>query len=88
METIVLDPIKSKLKEIIAYDLDVNISMDEIRDDISLYEDGVGLDSITIVNFIVLIEEKFDFKFGDNEINASLFSCLNNLAEFINARIN
>lgn len=87
METIALDQVKSDLKQIIAYDLDANIGITDIRDDVSLYEDGVGLDSITIVNFIVLIENKFNFSFGEDEINAHLFSSLNNLAEFINSRV-
>lgn len=87
METAVIDNIKSKLKEIIVEDLSVNISPDQIRDDISLYEDGIGLDSISIVNFIVTIEKKFDMKFGENEITARLFSNINSLAEFIENKV-
>lgn len=87
METAVIDSIKSKLKEIIVEDLSVNISPDQIRDDISLYEDGIGLDSISIVNFIVTIEKKFDMKFGENEITARLFSNINSLAEFIENKV-
>lgn len=87
METTVKDSIKSKLKEIIIEDLNVNIAPDEIRDDISLYEDGIGLDSISIVNFIVTIEKRFDMKFGENEITARLFSNINSLAEFIENKV-
>jgi len=87
METVALDHVKSELKQIIAYDLDANIDFADIRDDISLFEDGVGLDSITIVNFIVVIENKFNFSFGEDDINARLFSSLNNLAEFISYRV-
>ena len=87
MEAIALDQVKSELKQIIAYDLDANIGIGDIQDNMSLYEDGVGLDSITIINFIVLIENKFNFKFGENDINAQLFSSLNNLAGFISSRI-
>lgn len=88
METIAQNQVISKLKEIIAYDLDANISIEDIHEDISLYEDGVGLDSIAIVNFIVLIENRFNISFEENEINGELFSSLNNLAIFINSKIN
>ncbi|MBW8683054.1 acyl carrier protein [Chitinophaga rhizophila] len=83
METIALDSIKSKLKEIIVDDLNINLTTDQIRDDMSLYEDGIGLDSISIVNFIVTIEKRFDIQFGENEISSRLFSNINSLAEFI-----
>jgi acyl carrier protein len=88
METIAQNQVIKKLKEIIAYDLDANISIEDIHEDISLYEDGIGLDSIAIVNFIVLIENRFNLEFEENEINGQLFSSLNNLAVFINAKIN
>jgi acyl carrier protein len=88
METIAQNQVIKKLKEIIAYDLDANISIEDIHEDISLYEDGIGLDSIAIVNFIVLIENRFNISFEENEINGQLFSSLNNLAVFINTKIN
>lgn len=88
METVALDSIKSKLKEIIIDDLNINLSADQIRDDISLYEDGIGLDSISIVNFIVTIEKRFDIQFGENEISSRLFSNINSLAAFIASKSN
>lgn len=38
-----------KIKKIIVDNLDLNISIEDIRDSNSLYEDGLGLDSIAIV---------------------------------------
>lgn len=81
-----LEQIKGKLKEIIVNDLDTDILIEDIQEDISLYEDGIGLDSINIVNLIVLIEDRFNIEFGDQEINTSMFSNINNLAAFIHKK--
>ncbi len=76
----------NNLKEIISNKLDVSIKINEIDDNIPLFEDGLGLDSIAIVNLIVLIEAEFNFKFQDEEITMSLFQDLNTLASFIEER--
>jgi acyl carrier protein len=81
------DLIKAKLRDIISVDLDMNISRESISDTISLYEDGLGLDSISVVNLIVLIEKKFDFSFTDEELNYDLFSSLNHLATVISGKL-
>jgi acyl carrier protein len=78
-----LDDIKATLKGIISNDLDANISFESINEGISLYEDGLGLDSISIVKFVVAIEKKFQVSFGETEITAENFSTLNSLAFFL-----
>lgn len=86
MEKLSLEPVKNKLKEIIAKNLDANISIGDIDDEASLYEDGIGLDSISIVNLIVQIESNFNFSFEEDEINSDLFRNVNSLADFISAK--
>lgn len=78
-----LASIKAKLKEIISVDLDANIPSESIQDDISLYEDGVGLDSISVVNFVVAIERNFNIDFNETDINPTTFSSINNLSEYL-----
>lgn len=75
-----------QLKDIIAEQLDVNIKREEIEADISLFEDGVGLDSIAIMEFITLIEESFEFQFEDDDLNHTTFQSLRTLANYIIAR--
>ena len=76
-------PIVDQLKEIIAYKLDVNLNIDEIDENVSLFEDGLGLDSIAIVDLILAIEKEFSLEFGDEELNSRLFNNLSSLAQFI-----
>lgn len=81
------EPILEQLKDIIANKLDVNLAVDEIDENVSLYEDGLGLDSIAIVDLIVSIEKDFSIGIEDEELNADLFKNLNTLAEFIQVKI-
>ena len=80
-------PILNQLKDIIANKLDVNLTVDEIDENVSLYEDGLGLDSIAIVDLIVSIEKEFSMGIEDEELNADLFKNLNTLAKFIETKI-
>lgn len=76
----------TKLKDLIVYELDINIKREELSDDSPLLEGGIGLDSISIVNLIVLIEKNFNIRFQDEEITMDLFSDLNTLASFIESK--
>ncbi|MER3376357.1 MAG: acyl carrier protein [Allomuricauda sp.] len=87
MENNNVENVKNKLKNIIVNDLEVPVDLNEIKDNVSLYDDGLGLDSITIVNFIVLIEKKFKIDFDSIEISGEVFGCLDNLAEFITSKV-
>lgn len=78
-----IEQVKAKVKDIIVKDLELNLNPNEISDDISLYDDGLGLDSIAIINFVVLIEQRFDIKFNENEISSKLFMNINSLSSFI-----
>lgn len=82
------DTIMNQLKEIIAHKLDVNVKLDEIDENVSLYEDGLGLDSIAIVDLIVSIEKGFSISIRDEELNADLFKNLTTLADFIQGKVN
>ncbi|NEP44041.1 MAG: acyl carrier protein [Okeania sp. SIO2H7] len=76
----------NRLKTIIAEELDVNLKIEEINEDASLFEDGLGFDSIVTVEFISLIEQHFGLEFSDGELNPELFSNLKVLADFISSK--
>jgi acyl carrier protein len=80
--------VTEQLKKIITNELDVNIKLEEIQDDASLFEEGIGLDSIAIVEFITLIESNFKFKFTDEELSIEPFKNLQTLSHFISSKIN
>lgn len=78
-----MENITSRLKNIIANDLDINVDIDSIQDDASLLEDGIGLDSVAVMEFISIIEQKFGLEFSDDELNLEPFKDLQVLSEFI-----
>ena len=75
--------IVNQLKTVIAEELDVNLKKEEIDETVSLFEDGLGLDSIAIVELIALTEKNFNIQFADSELNLESFSNLNVLADCI-----
>lgn len=81
------DEIIDQLKSIIVDKLDVNLRLEEIDENISLFEDGLGLDSIAVVDLIVSIEKQFSMSIADDELNADLFKSLNILADFIRLKV-
>ncbi len=76
-----------RLKHIIANQLDVNIQLQEIDADAPLFEGGLGLDSIAIMEFITLIEENFGFQFAEEELTMKPFQNLHTLADFVSAKL-
>lgn len=76
-----------QLKDIIAHQLDVNVTIEEIKVDTPLLEEGLGLDSIAVMEFITLIEETFEFQFAEDELNLEPFQNLQTLARFINTKV-
>lgn len=64
--------------------LNLGISPDEITADAPLYGDGLGLDSIDILEIALVVSKKFGLQIkADNPDNASIFSSLNSLCEYI-----
>ena len=78
-----MNEIINRLKQIIVNELDVNVSLDNIQDNISLLEGGVGLDSVAIIEFISIIEATFNFELSDDELSMEPFQSLTKLSEFV-----
>ncbi|MGH8477404.1 MAG: acyl carrier protein [Methylococcales bacterium] len=55
----------------------------EIDPELSILEEGLGLDSIMLVEFIALLEAEFGFTFAENDLNMDVFANLHALADFI-----
>lgn len=72
-----------QLKDIIVNELDVNLKREDINESASLFEEGIGLDSVTIMEFISLIEANFSIQFSDEELDFKQFKDLNTLAGFV-----
>ncbi len=81
-----VDRIIAALKQILAHELNVGLSIDQIDADASLEED-LKIDSVAMVELIAAIETRFDFSFLDSDLVTSSFANLLVLAEVIARRI-
>ena len=78
-----IEQIILQLKGMIADKLDLNITRDDVTPDAALFEEGLGLDSIAIVELITIIEDTYDFEFDEEHLNLEAFHDVKTLAEFI-----
>lgn len=64
--------------------LNLGIAPSDIVPDAPLYGDGLGLDSIDILEIALVVSKKFGLQIkADNPDNASIFKSLNSLCEYI-----
>jgi acyl carrier protein len=82
-----VDDIIAALKQIIVGDLDVNLSVDQIDESAPLVEEGLGLDSVVLVQMIGIIEANLGCEFLDSDLRMRTFRNLRTLAEVVALRI-
>jgi acyl carrier protein len=78
--------LQNEVAGLIVYTLNLDVSPDEIQPDASLYGDGLGLDSIDILEVALVVSKRFGFQLrADNADNVSIFSSLASLTRHIAA---
>ena len=74
------------LKHIIAEDLDLNVSYEQIGDDASFLDDGLALDSISMAEFIDHVEHKFSIRILDEDLDTATFKSLGSVVSLVQKR--
>ncbi|MBA2239208.1 MAG: acyl carrier protein [Lysobacter sp.] len=74
------------VKKILAEDLDLNISYEQIGDEASFLEDGLALDSISMAEFIDHVERRFSIRTLDEDLDTTTFSSLGSVVSLIQMR--
>lgn len=84
------DEIKKELKELIISELALeDVSVEDIKNNEPIFNDGLGLDSIDALELGVAIQRKYGIKLkgkSDEEVK-SYFSSIDSLAEFISKNL-
>ena len=82
-----MSELKEQLKAQIIEQLNLeDLTPNDIADDQLLFaEDGLGLDSIDALEFIVLLESHYNLKLADPSQGKDVFQSINSLAAFIEA---
>ena len=78
--------LNTQIKEGIVRSLRLPMTPEEIGDDTSLFEDGLGLDSIDILELVLEIERQFGVTIGDEQIGRQVLQSVNTIEEFVRSQ--
>jgi acyl carrier protein len=79
------ESIEQQLKEMIVERLFLKISPDDIEDDKGLME-VYGIDSFSIMEIVVGLEELYGIKFAPGEFKLSYFKTIASIAAFVRSK--
>lgn len=78
--------LQNEVAGLIVSTLNLDVAPEEIQPDASLYGEGLGLDSIDILEVALVVSKRFGFQLrADNADNVSIFSSLASLTRHIAA---
>ena len=78
--------LKPQIKEMIVERLFLNVAPADIPDDADLME-AYGIDSVNLFEIVVGLEEQFEITMEDDDFNVETFSNVDNIAEFVVAKL-
>ncbi|MGE0448066.1 MAG: acyl carrier protein [Vicinamibacterales bacterium] len=74
-----------QIKQGIVRSLRLPITWEEIGDDTPLFDGGLGLDSIDVLELVLEIERQFGVSIADEQTGATVLQSVNTIAEFVRA---
>jgi acyl carrier protein len=81
-----LEPLMAEVADMIVTALNLEIAGADIEPDAPLYNQGLGLDSIDILEVALVVSKHYGFQLrADNEDNVQIFTSLRSLASHIAA---
>jgi len=75
--------IAKRAKELLVRGLRLEIAPDAIVDSEPIFGEGLGLDSIDALEFVVLVEEEFEVAIPDEDVARAAFASIDALTDFI-----
>jgi acyl carrier protein len=81
--TISTDMLKTEIKQAIVRSLRLPIAPDEIGDSTPLFGEGLGLDSIDVLELVLEIERSFGVTIGDEQTGMKVLGSVDTIADFI-----
>lgn len=78
--------LQNEIAGLIVSSLNLDVSPEDIQADAPLYGEGLGLDSIDILEVALVVSKRFGFQLrADNADNIKIFSSLSSLTQHIAA---
>jgi len=75
--------LKNELKQAIVRGLRLPITPEEIDDDAPLFGEGLGLDSIDVLELVLELERSFGVQIRDEETGAAVLRSIETIADFV-----
>ena len=79
------DALRTEIKQAIVRSLRLPMQPDEIGDDTPLFGEGLGLDSIDVLELVLEIERTFGVSITDEQTGAQVLRTVNSIAAHIDA---
>ena len=80
--------LKEEIKQAIVRSLRLPIAPESIEDGVSLFGEGLGLDSIDVLELVLEIERTFGVSITDEETGNKVLRSVDSIAEYITATRN
>jgi len=77
--------LRMRIKEVIVSSLRLTIEPTSIDDDIPLFGEGLGLDSIDALELVLELERTFGVQITDEQLGTRVLRSVRTIAEFVNA---
>ena len=73
----------TKLKELLCKELNLKLKPEEITDDMPLFGEGLGLDSLDAVEIVVILKKHMGVTIADSEQAKKVFGSMKTLIDFV-----
>lgn len=73
----------AKLKELLSKELNLKLKPEEITDDMPLFGEGLGLDSLDAVEIVVILKKHLGVNIVDSEQAKEVFVSMKTLTDFV-----
>ena len=77
------DSLRTDIKQAIVRSLRLPITVEDIGDDMPLFGEGLGLDSIDVLELVLELERSFGVSIGDEQTGVEVLRTVDTIAAFI-----
>ena len=81
------EDIRARVRTVLAENILKDINTRDLRDDTPLLDLGVGVDSVTKLEFLVALEEEFGVRLDESDITPEFFETVDSISENISRRL-
>ena len=77
------EDVKDRIKKVLVLNVLKDMSAQDIENDTSLIDLGVGLDSVTTLELVVALEEEFQVTIDEGDITPEILQTVDSIAAYL-----